>query len=450
MKVILHRIRGDLRDIVADPDPRHRQIAAGFVWVSLFMLFGKLAGAAKEMAVAWRYGVCADVDTYVFVLNLICWPVSVWFSVISVVVVPLIVRAKTEQPAELQRFNAEMFGMTLVFGLVAGGLAYAIMPMILRAGTTKLTGMALREAISMARHFAVLLPLGAVISFFSVWMLALGRHRNTLFEAIPALLILAALLLPNNLLANPLVWGTLAGFVLHVLALGLPLHRRDELRMPGLAFASPIWRRFRDNIGFMTIGQILMSVGGVVDQFFAARLEAGSISTLGYANRIMALIIGMGAAAISRATLPVFAAPLPPDQTGQPATKLAERWAGVMFLVGSIGMIALWSVSPHLVRLLFERGAFTSSHTVRVAEILRYSALQIPMCYACLTLTSLMAASNRYNVLMLSGLVGLLVKIAALVLLVPTLGLKGLVLSSACVYSANALLFWIASRRGGL
>jgi hypothetical protein len=46
---------------------------------------GKLAGAAKEMAIAWRYGVSDTVDAYVFVFNLATWPVSLWFGVLTVV-----------------------------------------------------------------------------------------------------------------------------------------------------------------------------------------------------------------------------------------------------------------------------------------------------------------------------------------------------------------------------
>ena len=52
----------------------HARILSGFLWVSLFLFLGKATGAAKEMAVAWRYGVSPIVDAYVFVFNLLAWP----------------------------------------------------------------------------------------------------------------------------------------------------------------------------------------------------------------------------------------------------------------------------------------------------------------------------------------------------------------------------------------
>ena len=61
MSSIANRIRRHL----SDPESHHRKIATGFVWVALFVFIGKLAGAAKEMAIAWRYGVSETVDAYV-------------------------------------------------------------------------------------------------------------------------------------------------------------------------------------------------------------------------------------------------------------------------------------------------------------------------------------------------------------------------------------------------
>ena len=67
-----------------DPASHDRRIATGFLWVAFFLLVSKLAGAAKEMAVAWRYGVSETVDAYVFVFNLVTWPVTLWFGDIPV------------------------------------------------------------------------------------------------------------------------------------------------------------------------------------------------------------------------------------------------------------------------------------------------------------------------------------------------------------------------------
>src|SRR5574337_1296506 len=204
------------RELSLAPASHHRRIATAFMWVSAFVLIGKLAGAAKEMTIAWRYGVSETVDAYVFVFNLVSWPVSVWFSVLTVVLLPLVANVRVRNPRALPRFRAELLGLTLLVGVGLGILAYFGFAALLRAGWTGLAGPALEEALAMVGPLSILLPLGIVINQFSAWMMACGRHRNTLLEVLPALAILVALLLPPGWIPEPLIWGTVAGFALQM------------------------------------------------------------------------------------------------------------------------------------------------------------------------------------------------------------------------------------------
>lgn len=414
------------------------------MWVSLFVFIGKLAGAAKEMAIAWRYGVSETVDAYVFVFNLVSWPVSVWFSVLTVVLVPLVARVRHDSPAELCRFRSELLGLTLVVGLVLAMLAWLGLPWLLNSGGIGLSDNALAETLRLAGGLAILAPLGVVISALSAWMLTCGRHRNTLLEGIPALVILLALLLPSDWLPEPLLWGTVAGFALHLTALGIALQRQGELQAPQFKFASPAWRGFWSGIGIMTAGQVLMSFTSVIDQFFAAGLGPGALSTLSYANRILALLLSMGAMAISRATLPIFSEVN--ARSGAGVHLLALRWARWMFVAGVIVAAIGWITAPWIVGLLFERGTFTTSDTGRVAAVLRYALIQVPFYAFALTLVNLIASQKKYGILLASGLVGLVVKISTAAILIPVMKLEGLVLSAALVYLANATLFYYCSR----
>lgn len=434
--MLLRKIRGHL----ANPDSQHRQIALGFVWVSLFVFIGKLAGAAKEMAIAWRYGVSATVDAYVFVFNLINWPVSVWFSILAVVLLPLIVRVRGETPDELPRFRAELLGLTLLLGLVLGLLIWLGLPVLLHSGWLNLSESLLEQALYMTNGLVWLAPLGMAISLFSASLLAAGHHRNTLFEAIPALVLLFALLLPPDWFPEPLLWGTVAGFAFHAAALGVPLLHRGDLVTPRLAQRSPAWRFFWASIGLMSVGQVLMSFTNLIDQFFAVNLGQGELAALSYSNRILSLILSLGATAISRATLPVFSTAHTKDDSG--VGGLALRWAWMMAAFGVVVVVIGWILTPWVVQSLFQRGAFTTENTYQVAELLRYSLIQVPVYGFSLTLVSLIASQRRYSILLLSGVIGLIVKLIFAVVLIKTIGLVGLVLSTFFVYLANGFFFY--------
>ena len=434
-----------IRHHLGNPDSQHRQIALGFVWVSMFVFVGKLAGAAKEMTIAWRYGVSATVDAYVFVFNLITWPVSVWFSILTVVLLPLAARLRSDTPAELPRFRAELFGLTLLLGLALGLLTWLGLPMLLRKGWLGLSGPALTQALDMTGGLALLASLGTVTSLFSAWLLASGHHRNTLFEAIPALAVLIALLLPPAWLPEPLLWGTVAGFALHAAALGAPLLRRGELPAPRLAQRSPAWQFFWASIGIMALGQVLSSLTNLVDQFFAAGLNEGALSTLSYANRILALILGLGATAVSRATLPVFSKDV--AQGGVNVTALALRWFKWMLMLGLLVLLVSWLLAPWMVRVLFERGAFTASNTLAVSSVLRYALFQVVFYFPALVLVSALAAQRRNKLIALSGVINLICKLPLAFLLVPLFGIYGLVLSTVLMYALSAALLFMFVRR---
>ena len=431
-----------IRQHLTDPQSHHRRIAISFLWVSLFVFIGRLAGAAKEMAIAWRYGVSETVDAYVFIVNLITWPVAVWFSVLTVVLVPLVAHVRHNNPVELPRFRGELLGLTLIIGLVLGVLATFGLPWLLTTGWIGFSDKTLTEARRMAGALALLAPIGTVISLFSAWMLACNRRRNTLMEALPALAILIALLLPPGWLPEPLLWGTVAGFALHLATLGAFLHRQGELQTPRLTFGSPAWQGFWGSIGIMATGQVLMSFTTIIDQVFAADLGPGALSTLSYANRILALILTMGATAISRATLPIFSAT--DAQGGNDVNALALRWAMWMFGLALLAIIAVWPMSHLIVDILFERGAFQSKDTAAVAQLLQYGLLQLPFYMAGLVLVSALSSKKKYAIIARIALINVMVKIVLNHYLITAFGLAGVAFATTIMYAFSTLLCFIA------
>ena len=441
MRSIASRVRRHLDD----SESHHRKIAVGVIWVGLFAAIGKMAGAAKEMAIALRYGVSEAVDAYVFIFNLVTWPVSVWFSVLTVVLVPIIARLRHDSPGELLRFRGQLLGLTLIIGLGMGILAWFGLPALLKAGWLGLSDKALTKALQMCGGLTILAPIGTVISFLSAWMLACGRHLNTLFEAIPALIILAALLLPLGLVAEPLLWGTVAGFALHAAALAGPLQKRGELQAPSFGFSSTAWQGFWSGAGIVAVGQALSSLVSVIDQFFAAGLGPGALSTLSYANRCLALLLGMGAMAISRATLPVFSELNARRDTN--VNILALRWVKWMFSLGAVVLVIGWVFSPLMVEVLFERGMFSNDDTRAVSSVLQIALIQTPFYFSSLVLVQYLSSIGSYFSLLLLGGLGLVMKLACAWLLSPIMGWSGLVLSTAFVFAINAAIMAVISRK---
>lgn len=428
-----------LKERVQAAHPDHHSIAKGMAWVMLFVFIGKLASAAKEMVVAWRYGVSAEVDAYLFLFNLVSWPISVWFSVLTVVLVPLAAKIRQNNEHELTNFRAELLGGTLILGVALAALSWLGLITLLRSSLTGLPSATARIAAGMVAPMALLAPMGVLISLFSAWMLAARRHANTLLEGVPALVIGLAVFVFTTGGVEPLVWGTVAGFACHLISLAIPLCRRQELNEPRFSMRSPQWRFFWQGFGIMLVGQALISLITIVDQFFAARLGEGAIATLSYANRILSLILGLGATAVSRATLPVFSQV--GAHKGREVHRVAAQWTRLLFGLGVVGVILGWWLAPWAVKLLFERGAFNVKNSIAVTEVLRYGLLQLPFYFSAIVMVSLLSSGHRYILLLWSGVIAIVAKIAANGILVPLIGVNGLAAAWTVVYAANLIFF---------
>lgn len=440
-KSLLDRIRLH----IGNSQSHHHRIASSFLLVSFFVLIGKLAGAAKEMALAWRYGISETIDAYVFVFNIIFLPVSIWLSILTVVLVPMLARLRNNNSSEAPRFMSELTGLTLILGIVLSAFLYLIFPSILDTGWTGLSESTLKLAINFTTGLAPVALFGVMTSLYSAYLLANSQHRNTLFEAIPALVILIALLLPTSWITQPLIWGTLVGVFFQLVALSIPLKQRNELHVPTFSCDSPAWKGFWNAIGVLAISQTLMSFINVIDQFTAASLGTGAISTLSYSNRILALLLGLGATAISRAILPVFSDIHSIGITN--IRKIAFQWSTWMFLLGTGVFVVTWWLSPWIVEVLFERGEFTVLDTQRVSEVLQWGLIQVPFYFAGLVMVQLLASQQRYKVIAFFALTNLIIKIIFNWILAEWLGVSGIALATAVMYIWSTACLLIVSYR---
>jgi peptidoglycan biosynthesis protein MviN/MurJ (putative lipid II flippase) len=201
---------------------------------------------------------------------------------------------------------------------------------------------------------------------------------------------------------------------------------------------------FRQALGLLLLGQVVMNLSILVDQYFAAGLAEGAISSIGYANRILAMVLGIVATALTRATLPVFSRS--GAGAGAQARSLANRWAALMIGAGLMVAMAGWILAPWGVRLLFQRGTFTSGDSAVVTHLLRLGLLQLPFYFSSLVLVSLQSSLGRYGLIMATGVLGLGVKVAGNFLLLPVLGTGALMLSTTLVYGVNLAVLARAGR----
>jgi peptidoglycan biosynthesis protein MviN/MurJ (putative lipid II flippase) len=418
--------------------PTPPKIVNAFLSVGVFAIFAKLAGAAKELMVAHHYGVSKEVDAYYFLFNIFNWPIGVWFSVLTSVLVPLLISSEREAPNNIRLFKQEFTGLTILLSIGMMLIGMFALPMML---TSSWVGLDEPTIILTNKIYLILswmMPLGVMVGLYSAWLMALGSHNNTLFEAIPSIIIGVFLFLPDEYITQPLIWGTVVGFSLHLFAFIFPLYKKNNLFFPCFTFKSNFWPVFWKSITFVVIGQALMSFVIVVDQVFAARIGDGAISIMNYANRLIFLIQGMSAIVITRATMHIFSKGLSEDR--EQAKKRLLSLFSILGPLSVLGTLIFWVLAPQIVDLLFQHGSFGEDDAINTVSALRYGLLQIPFYVVASLLITYIAANRHYILFMKLGALALCVKLVFSYVLTERFELNGLMASSAIMYAINALI----------
>jgi len=421
----------------------HLRIAKGMVLVAFFVLLGKLVGALKEMAIAYRYGVSGVVDAYVFSLTFVTWLPVLWQSVLSAVLVPTFVSLPERQKS---LFLSELMGFHAIVGaalalVIAVGLPFLV-PHVF-PGSSEIV---VFNATALTKGLAPVAMLSMLGGVLFTRLLAEERFISTLTESLPALAVLIAVLAwPSDGVApvssSPLLYGTLFGFGMYVGALWLLLGSGGISTPFRWTFRSVAWRSIWRSLGYMALGQLVISLTGPIDQVMAASLGEGAISTLSYANRVVALILGLGATAVGRSILPVLSKTISHPRS---AWHVAKRWAQLLSLLGGCVALLGWWLAPWVINILFMRGAFSFADAEKVAEIFRYGMLQVPFYFSGIVIVQFLASYGKYKEMGAIAATATVTKILANLILMKWMGVSGIALATGIMYMSSFLFSFLA------
>jgi len=170
-----------------------------------------------------------------------------------------------------------------------------------------------------------------------------------------------------------MAWGTLIGGLLQLLIqlpslrrVGFAFRPRFSLRDPGLTRVLLLMLP-------ATIGLSATQINIFVNTNFAASCAEGSVSWLNYAFRLVQLPIGIFGVAFSIAVMPLLGR----QAAEKDFSGLQQTFNSSLIMVLSLTIPAtagLVLLAEPVIRLIFERGAFSAFDTFRTAEALAYYA----------------------------------------------------------------------------
>ena len=196
----------------------------------------------------------------------------------------------------------------------------------------------------------------------------------------------------------------------------------------------------------MMAGCLLMGATPVVDQFMAAMLGSGNVSALSYGSKVPAGLLAIGATALGTATLPYFSR-MVADNDWQGCRHSLKRYSALMLSVSIPLTVVLIAFSKPLVRLLFQRGAFTSLDTGVVSQVQACYSLQIPCYVLCMLFVRFISSVRRNDLLMYGAVANLVVDVVMNLILMRVWGVAGIALSTSIVTIISFFFLSVSSFR---
>lgn len=360
------------------------RMVSGFVIVAMLTVVSKAVSFVKDAAVARQFGISDALDAFMFSFALLTFIAALIGGGLPEAFLPKYAEVMHQKsPARAKRLAVQSSLIHALILLVTAAVLFVLAPHFVGWTTRGFSAEKQALAVGVMRE---LLPFMACLGIsyqLGTWLRA-DKHFTVAAAAPMAVpLVIILWLLVNHATADvsTLVHGTVAGGALHLGILMFVLWRRDGLSPSFVLSCLKNWEPevrgvLRSSVPFLVAGAIF-NMAVVIDQAMASWLEAGSVSVLSYSDKVCGIILAVTAAPSCEVLFPYF------------ADKVARRdWLGVKRqLFSSAGIILaaalpaallLSLLAPWIIALLFERGSFTAENTQRVADVLRFAALQIP------------------------------------------------------------------------
>lgn len=409
--------------------------------VGAISLVVKIAGMGRELVTAATFGTSSAVDAFVLAWELPAFMINVIGGSFNAALIPIYI--ETRERSGALAANRLLTGVLVIsFGVLAAAIVIlavagpALLPLIASGfdpDTLRLTRLLLFLLLPSVMLSGLATLLTGVLSAGERF--ALGSASAL---AVPVCSIVALWLGRETWGITALAAGIVAGFALQ---LGLLLW---GTRRAGVALAgdwreeAPAVRRVIAQYVPMVAGMLLISSTTLIDQAMATTLGRGSAATFSYSGRVVAVLLSVGSMALGTAVLPYFSR-MVAARDWEAIRRTLRIYSAIILAVTIPGTLALFFLSEPIIRLMFERGAFTPADTIAVGRVQAMLALQIPFYSLGILYVRLISSLQANRILMYGTGISFALNIVLDYLFKEWFGVAGIALATSLVYLASLI-----------
>lgn len=443
-----HSLRGGFRWWATwQRQASNRRVLAALFTVGGYSLLGKVSAFAKDAVVAYQFGRGDELDAFLIALVIPQFTITLLGGSLNAALIPTYIRVREQEgPEAAQRV------FSTVTMLTSGFLVLTCLILMLSAPWLMplLAGGYAPDKLSLANAlYAVLLSTILFSGIGTTWGAVLNAgNRFALAAAVPMVTslttMLAVLCLAQFWSVYALAAAAVTGAFLEAALLGWQLKRLGISLLPQWHGLSPATRQVLGQYWPMVAAAFLMGSTHLISQGMAAMLDPGSVSALGYGNKVTAVLLGIGATAVGTAFLPHFSRMAAAgDWIGMRQTLFT--YTGLLLAVTIPLSALLIYLSEPLVGILFQRGAFNASDTRIVGQVQAAYLLQVPFYLIGMLFVRCVTALRSTQVMVWGNIINLVACIVLTYVFMHLFGVVGIALATSTMYGISCVFLMAVS-----
>lgn len=427
----------------------NRKLAQTTLTISVVLIFSKLSGFLREVALAYSYGTSTASDAFVLAQSVFNIFSNLLFVALGIAFIPIYTKLKLKgKDSEMSSFIDSIYsvaGTMILLICVLGFLGADLLIYLLAPGFSE-------SAHQLAATLTRMILPAVLFTFISTIQGQQLRGENifmpSAFVAFPlniALIVAFLFFTPYGGIKGAIVAYVL-GTILQVLLLypfvkktSYRFHYRYDVHNDGLH------KILKLTLPIM-LGNTIQVIDLMVNRILASGLEEGSMAALNYSNKLSIFLVGvvsLGVGTICFTRMSELSARNELEELKRFLSNMINL-LNLVVVPASIGMMAL---SVPITKLVFEYGAFDNQSVEMTATTLWFYSIGLTGFVLRDIITKAFYALNDAKTPMINGGIAVGVGIVANIVFVRFLGIGGLALATSVSGILGTVLLLLSLRK---
>jgi putative peptidoglycan lipid II flippase len=426
--------------------------------ISIMMLVGigsKLLGFFREMLIASKFGSGIETDIFFISLTATSLFIAIFTQSLNISMIPVMLDIEKKQgKLNKLKFTNNILNIVIFFSILISIIGWFLSPFIATLLAPGFVGANNILVVNMIRIGIPVIIFSGILGVYRGYLQSEGLFLESSLTNFPYNITFIIFLIFFSSLFGiiGLMFTSVIAVASQILIQLLNLRKTDYSYKWIVNFKDKDILKTFYLVLPIIISVVINDLNKIIDKSLASTLIEGSISALGYSNRLNHLFLSSSIVSIATVFFPMLTKKAKIQDNYFSFKKLIINGIQIVLIIAIPITIILNILSEPLVKIIFERGSFDANSTIMVSQGLVYYSLGFIGLSLRVFLVKVYYALSDTKTPMINGLLTVAINLVLSFCLIGPMGYIGLALgtSIATTFTSILLLLGIQKKIGSL